>query len=120
PVDLTVKLTYFEIPVLARLNIPTGGAVCPNVYAGPAIGFKMSAKGEAESGSLSAENDIEGLKRTDFGIIVGGGLEFKLTSIRLLFDARYEAGLTSIDDTADAIDVKNGAISFMVGFGFTF
>jgi len=120
PVDLTVKLTYFEIPVLARLNIPVSGAVCPNVYAGPAIGFKISAKGTAEANGRSGEEDIKGIKSTDFGIVVGGGVEYKLTSGRLLFDVRYEAGLTSIDDTADARDIKNAALSFMVGYGFAF
>jgi hypothetical protein len=120
PVDLTVKLTYFEIPVLARLNIPVAGAVRPNVYAGPAIGFKMSAKGSAEANGRSGEEDIEGVKSTDIGLVVGGGLEYKLTSGRLLFDVRYEAGLTSINDTADARDIKNAALSFMVGYGFAF
>jgi hypothetical protein len=120
PVDLTVKLTYFEIPILARVNIPTSGTVDPYVFAGPAFGFKVSAKGQAEAGGFTAEEDIEGIASTDVGIVAGAGLEFRLTSIRLLIEGRYEAGLMNVNDSELAGDAKNAALSFMAGLGFPF
>jgi len=119
-VKLTMKLDYFEIPLLAKLYLPTESKVKPNLYAGPAMAFKVSSKLKGEAGSLSAEADLEGIKSTDFGIIVGAGMEYRLTSGCILFDLRYTMGLISIFDVADEADVRNSAVSIMVGYGFAF
>ena len=107
------NLSYLEVPVLVKFMIPTPGGVKPNLYAGPALAIKLSYKFKAEGGGVTVEDDIEGMKDTDFGIIVGAGVDIG----KLMVDVRYVLGLTTtFDDVED--DVKNGVISLMIGYSF--
>jgi len=112
-IDVSIKLNYIEIPLLIRLNVPVQGAsFAPNLFAGPAIAFNLSAKVKAEGGGESSEVDIkDDTKSTDFGLIVGVGSAFG----PLVLDIRYILGLSSIDDSAEKADVKNRVISFNAG-----
>jgi len=79
------NLSYLEVPVLVKFMIPTPGGVKPNLYAGPALAIKLSYKFKAEGGGVTVEEDIEGMKDTDFGIIVGAGVDIG----KLMVDVRY-------------------------------
>ncbi len=119
--DITAKfkLNYIEIPVLVKVMIPTTGNVKPVIFAGPAVGFLMSANVEAEALGISIDDDIKDeTKSIDFGLAFGAGVGFEITQGTITLDARYTLGLTTIDDTADEFDVKNGVISIMGGFSF--
>ena len=89
------------------------------LFAGPAIGILLSAKSVADPGE---EVDIkDDAKSTDIGFLAGAGVEYKMESGSVLFDVRYEVGLTTIDKgDGEAADIKNSAISFMAGYGFAF
>ena len=121
----TGKFTYLEIPVVLRYMVPMEGAVAPNLFAGIAPAFLLSAEVEAEydegmHGLLSATEttDVKDhTKSIDFGIVVGGGVNYDMGSGLLMFDARYTMGMTSIDDSDHDWDVKNKAITLMVGYG---
>ena len=114
------KLNYIEIPVLLRVNLPTEGKIKPMLYAGPALGILMSAKDEDE--------DIKDyLKTMDIGVVAGAGVAYQLEKGAISFEARYEVGMSTVYDLSDEEleghdqpDVKNGVISFMVGYGFAF
>lgn len=121
------KLNYLEIPVLAKLNIPMESSVKPNIFLGPALGINLSATYDmdyewwekedgviVEEGSESEDGDIEDIKGADFGLIFGAGVEFG----KITVDARYNLGLTTIDDSEEEADVKNSVISIMVGYSF--
>jgi outer membrane immunogenic protein len=116
----TLKLDYFQIPLLLKVYVPTEGKIKPHIFAGPAIAFNVKHKLREEALEVAAEADVENIKSTDFGIVAGAGFEYRLSSGCILFDARYEAGLTSIDDSGFDADVKNSAVSIMVGYGFAF
>lgn len=122
--DTTSKLTYIEIPILAKLNIQTEGSVKPNVFLGPSIGIKASAKIETEvspdplAGITSGEEDMEDVKSLDLGLAIGGGIDIEAGTGKVTLDARYTMGLTSIDDSADDLDVKNSVIAIMAGYCF--
>ncbi len=116
--DITSKwefsLSYLEVPVLVKFMIPAPGGVKPNLYAGPALAIKLSGKIKHEvPGWPVEEEDIEGMKDTDFGLIVGAGIDFG----KLMVDLRYVLGLTAISDDANN-DIKNRVISLMIGFSF--
>lgn len=112
------KLNYIEIPLLLRLNIPTEGSMTPAIFAGPSIGFLMSAKAEDE--------DIkELLKSTDFGLVFGAGLNHELSEDKgfITYEVRYSLGLATVFDLEEVDeqpDVKNMGISIMVGYGKSF
>lgn len=119
-VKVTMKLNYLEIPVLAKLSIPTPGNVRPSLFVGPSLAIKLSSKFKTEIAGISEEEDIEELKSTDFGLVFGGGIDFGLGRGKLTVDARYTLGLTKVHEPEEGeeIDIKNGAISIMVGYFF--
>ena len=117
---ISINLTYLEIPVLAKLTIPTQGNIKPNIFAGPSLAIKLSSKAKAEYAGESEEEDIEDLKGIDFGLIIGIGIDFSLDSLakeKLSVDLRYTLGLTTISKEEDE-DIKNSVISIMVGYYF--
>jgi len=120
PAKLTMKLNYLEIPVLAKLLIPTPGTVRPSLFVGPSLAIKLTGKGKVEYAGESEEADIEDVKSTDFGLVFGGGVDFALGQGKLTVDARYTLGLTTTREPEDGeeVDVKNGVISIMVGYSF--
>ncbi len=111
---LTYNLNYLEIPVLLKVNFPTGGNAGPNIFVGPAIAFNLSSTYTFEYDGEEDDGDLEDVTPVDFGIVVGGGINFGNINI----DARYNIGLSSIDDSGagDPADLKNSVISIMLGF----
>ena len=108
-----MNLSYFEIPVLIKLMIPTAGGIKPSLFAGPALAIKLSGKTKLEYAGETEELDIEKMKDTDFGLIIGAGVDFG----RLTVDLRYVLGLTAIEEEAE-FETKNGVISLLVGYSF--
>ena len=108
-----MNLSYLEVPVLLKLMIPTSGGVKPSLFAGPTLAIKLSSKTKLKYAGQTEEEDIEDMKDTDFGLIIGAGVDFGT----LTFDLRYNLGLTTISDIEDE-DVKNGVISLIVGYSF--
>jgi outer membrane protein W len=122
-VDLTLDLSYLEIPLLAKVYIPVQGKIRPNLFAGPALAVTLSAK-LRDNNSNESEDIKDGLDGTDFGAVFGGGVDFDLGQGALVLDARYTLGLSKIgkadpfDSTNAEADVKNGAFSASVGYKF--
>ncbi len=105
---------YIEIPLLLKLRIPTG-SISPVVFAGPAVGFKLSEKFEMNGESVP---DTTLLKDNDYGAIFGAGLDF---GRHLMLDVRYSMGLQKVFKVIEGetpIDVKNGVWSASVGIAF--
>jgi hypothetical protein len=138
-VTMTWSADYIEIPILFKYTIPTQGNVKPCFFAGPAVGLLMGSKIKVEyQGTTYLDWDVkDGLKSTDFGIAIGGGMVYQMTSMALTFDIRYTLGMTKYIDYEEFIkleppegeieiepygegdpDVKNANISFMVGLSF--
>lgn len=121
----TMSANYFEIPILAKLSIPTKGNVKPNLLLGPGVAIKLSAKDKAEGEiagvSSSVETDIsDDVKSIDFGLVFGAGVDFaKVGPGKITVDARYILGLTKPDDTGEDKNIKNSVISIMFGYCFS-
>ena len=117
---LWIKLDYLEIPVLVKIMAPSPGGVNPYLFAGPVFALKLSSKMKAEYAGDSEEVDIEDIKSTDFGLVIGAGVDFGFGASgmgKMTLDVRYSLGLSSISDF-EGDDVKNGVFSLMVGFSF--
>lgn len=108
--SLEFKLNYLQIPLLFVMQPAAGKSF---FYAGPDVGINLSAKVKAESGGLSAEEDLDEVKSLDLGLTVGAGLTFSQYSL----EARYTMGLSSFDDTTDPDDLKNSGFTFLLGMG---
>ena len=114
--DIDWKFMDIQIPVLAKFLIPMEGEFHPNLFAGPYLGFNMTA--EAEVGDADAE-DIEDYKSLDYGAVIGGGWEYAMGEAGMLtMDIRYVMGLSSLDDSDDELDFKNQSIQVFFGWAW--
>lgn len=126
-VEFTWKFYYIDINVLAKVTVPTEGAIAPYFVAGPYVGIKAS-HGWSSDPEADAESEAEVdaylddyMKGVDYGLVFGGGVDYELDSGHMItFDARYGLGLTTtVDDVeGEEVDVKNNSITFLVGYSF--
>lgn len=118
--ELTISLDYIEVPLLFKLLIPIEGSnIKPSIFAGPSIGFNMTAKSKVEFEGESQENDFKDeTKSTEFSLAFGGGLGFMVGKNELGVDVRYILGLSTFDDSSDPWDLKNNVINVNAYFGF--
>jgi hypothetical protein len=106
---------YIEIPLLLKLRIPTP-LVSPFVFAGPAVGFKLSEKLNVDGTDVPLGEAL--LKNNDYGAIFGGGLNI---GSHFQIDVRYSMGLQKVISTLEGetpLDIKNGVWSATVGIAF--
>ena len=106
------KLNYLNIPVNLKVNVTDG------LYfeAGPQLGFLMSANAEFDDGFESGEEDIKDeIKDIDFSGNVGLG--YTLDN-GLFFNARYNFGLSNINDFEGGEDLKNQNAVISLGIGW--
>jgi hypothetical protein len=115
--ESTLKLSYIDIPVLLKFNLPIKDRNwAPNLYAGPYLAFLMGADVDG--------NDVKDFfKSTDFGLVVGAGIDFRLGEGKNLLnlDFRYSMGMTKIYDLGDEFEVEayNNGFQFLLGYGFS-
>lgn len=110
--ESTTKLSYLEVPVLAKISIPLAPTMSYNVHAGPALGFKLSESFDPE---INSEADF--FKSSDLGAVVGLGLKFNALVSFVTIDARYTLGLSNVSDS-DTGEAKNRSLTLLVGLGF--
>lgn len=120
------RLDYLEVPVLLRFDL-SRGVIGPHLYAGPSVGFNVGCKVEyrGQAGSAGTNTDCGEdnfkPKTLDYGLTVGGGLDFNLGGIGATAGARYGIGLADIrNDNSDEFKsrVNNGVLSLYVGVLF--
>ena len=104
--DVTGKVDYINLPVMAKFYVSDGFSV----EAGPQIGFLASAKQDVDGESF----DIEDLKSTDIACNIGAG--YKVDS-GLNFGLRYSMGLTDVPDY-DTDGFKHSVLQLSVGYNF--
>jgi hypothetical protein len=113
------EFTYLHIPILLRARLMREGQFVPIVFAGPAVGFLLSAKD-------SGDDVKQFFKSTDFGADLGLGAEMMLGKMKALIDLRYYLGLTNAYSnpvpvlTMATMDfsMKNRGFIFTVGLIF--
>lgn len=116
--NMSYNINYFDIPVLAKLSVPTEGAFVPSFFAGPSFGLLVSAKEKMPD----EERDVkEYLKTMDIGLVFGAGADYKVGNGCIILDFRYSFGLTNIlDDAEEYEEMKTQGITFLAGYGFYF
>ena len=110
-----LKMTYLQIPALLRFELAaaTTGPK-PFLYAGPALAFKTSCdfevKGPGISASSSCDNADVNANSTDFSLIGGAGIAFRMGGRTVGVAVRYDHSLSKISDQSD---VKHRVISIL-------
>ncbi len=110
--EATASIDELSLPILVKLRllpVPT-----PYVICGGEIAYIMSSKavyefnnitdGESQSGT---EVYKVGVNRLDYGLVFGGGVEFKAGPVYVFIEGRYHIGLADIAGTdPDIPEVK--------------
>lgn len=109
-VDITVKLDYLNIPILAKYYLADGF----NMYLGPQIGFAVKKSTKGERHDMTVEADLEHINTFDFSGVVGVGYDFKFG---LFVDFRYSPGFTHLIKDVDSDEnARNSVFSFGIGY----
>ena len=109
--EQVLELTYFEVPVLARINLtPAGGGGHIHVFSGAAFGFMLSAQEVVDDEAEDVDDVVRG---DDFSLVFGGGFEYR----KLVIDLRYTRGLIDIA-RRNGRPMTTNAIGIMAGVKF--
>ncbi|GIV62235.1 MAG: hypothetical protein KatS3mg044_1101 [Rhodothermaceae bacterium] len=94
-----LELTYVELPLLVLRRFEMRGRLHPALMAGPAAAFLLDARfrWQPRGGGLEQEQSEDNVEGLDFGLVVGGGVEYELGGPRLSLSARASIGLTNIN-----------------------
>jgi len=104
------KLDYLILPTMAQFQVADGFSI----EAGPQIGFLLSAKAEAEGEEFDLKDFVKGLD-----LAAGIGVNYAMAS-GLNFGARYNLGLSNINDGEGSDDFKNQNNVIQVSVGYRF
>ncbi|MFP4416761.1 MAG: porin family protein [Chitinispirillaceae bacterium] len=138
-VDITNSLNYLEIPILLIGKLPLG-AITPQVFAGPAVAFRVGTGGSIELEGEGAdaireffptddeigESLDEQTNTIDFGIAMGAGVAIDFSPGEIILDVRYTLGLMDVyneDEVPEGeqfFEHKNANLSFMAGYSIGF
>lgn len=119
----TVKFNtdYLEIPLLLMYSFQKEDSkLIPSIFAGPFIGFNLSAKEKINIPGEEYTYDFKDeIKNMEYGVTFGLGLAKKMSRLTLHADIRYDLGLSYIaEDTEGDFSIKNRTWLFMLGIGF--
>ncbi|MDA8244073.1 MAG: porin family protein [Elusimicrobia bacterium] len=114
-----VRLTYLELPVLARFNFETRNGPKTALLIGPSFAFKLSARGEDRTVTSSSSGNLDNIRGFDPGVVAGGLVEMETSRGAIFLEGRYTRGLSTIDDSSGSrADIKNSVASVLLGYRF--
>ena len=102
------NLNYINVPVMVQYMWDNGF----RIEAGPQAGFMVSAKTETNDVTV---NNSDNVKHIDLGVGVGLGYVHPATGLGI--DARYNLGLSNINENSDVKSTNRG---FQVGLFYIF
>jgi|WetSurMetagenome_2_1015567.scaffolds.fasta_scaffold27917_3 hypothetical protein len=112
-----LSASYLEIVTLAKYNIPVDKSVKIFFVAGPQLGIKLSANNHTDANGT--DTDISSVvSGTDFDIVIGSGVAFKVGTGSFIADLRYNIGLSNINKSGVASNT-NQVFSLAVGYAFS-
>lgn len=118
--SVTHRINYLEVPIALRYFLTRNGDFRPNLFVGPAIGFKLNAT--ETNNKTNAKQDISSaINAVDLGLTAGFQLNFNGLGPRqrFLIDGRYTYGLPRTYNLVGAsIDRHNSVFTLTLGYGF--
>ena len=121
----TISLSYLQIPVNAQYKIDVG-SMSLLFQAGPYFGFAVSGKSKekikqdgktektTESIKFGTGKEDDGIKRGDFGLGFGTGLQFDNIQVGL----GYNFGLANIVDLGNKVVMRNHGLALTATYFF--
>ena len=114
----TYRLDDLEFPLTAKATFGSG-ALRPYLFAGPNVGYRLSAVVETAAGSGNFRNAT---RTTDIGVDLGAGVLHQLSGgTGLLLEGRYSVGLVNIFSTGPVGGTVNTRdLKVLAGITFAF
>jgi hypothetical protein len=100
-IDALLRLSYAEVPLTAKLLLPTGGIVRPYLYAGGFASFEVACSLMAVGMGVSLDigcDEAQDRGKSDYGVIFGAGSDFAVGPGAVTLDVEYAVGLRDISD----------------------
>jgi hypothetical protein len=114
-IESILHFDYIDLPILLRIKIPVGRTLSPYITIGPLLSYNIQAI-VTDNGSV---REITDLKKFDYGVSAGGGLQFFLLHQTFLIDARYYLGLAQIHAAeTNPLELKNNCLTVALGWMF--
>ncbi len=115
----TIKLGYLEFPALLKVKFPLT-EIKPYLIAGPTLGIKLSATQTQSTATQTVDTDVSSsVESTDFGLLFGAGMDFRVGARTLLFvQPAYSLGLSNILKNAPTSTIKNNGFQITAGVKF--
>jgi hypothetical protein len=115
----SVSLDYLEVPLLLKFVV-LPGPIQPNFFAGPYVGFVLESKADIAGINLDFQDDSQ----TDWGGILGVGINFNLAVTEIFVEGRYEWGFSNtysfnipfVEDVS--LGSKNSVFALAAGIAF--
>ncbi len=113
-----LDLSYIEVPVVARFDVPAGLPFTPFVLAGPSFGYNLQAKVKSDDPSQPTIS-VSGVRKLDTGLAMGVGLRIPIAGFKVTAEGRYTPSLQDVQTDANAaIPARNSVFTFMAGLVF--
>ena len=112
-IEGTAKINYLEIPLNFAYKFSISETSNFFVQAGPYLGYALSGKEKSDGETTDIEFGDGGMKRFDFGIGIGAGLELGPITPSL----SYQFGLANLSDDSE-VTIKNKVLQFSVAYMF--
>lgn len=112
------RINYLEIPIALRYFLTRSGDFRPNLFVGPAVGFRLNAT--EITTTTGAKRDMSNeINAVDLGVMAGFQLNFRGLGARqrFLIDGRYTYGLPETFTRLDA-NRHNSVFTLALGYGF--
>lgn len=105
-----LDLKYIELPAVVKLGIPLA-VFKPSIFGGAAVAFRTGCE-------LAGVDCGDAFASTDFLAVVGADAAIYVGEISLWADARYDIGLSDIEDADDVFGgLKNRNWNLTAGIG---
>lgn len=113
---------YLEALLLLKWWVLNSGPVRPFILAGPSYGRLSKAKSvvlDSLGKEIAAVDTKEYFRKDELAVVMGTGLEFKVSRLKLSLEVRYHLGLSNVALSGQGVDyIKNKSLSILGGFSF--
>jgi hypothetical protein len=109
------KLNYLEIPLNLAYNFSLSKKSFIFLQAGPYLGYAIGGKTKFVNEIEDITIGEDGIKRYDFGLGFGAGLEFR----SIVTSLNYQPGLANVNgDSADEVKLQHKVFQISVAYMF--
>lgn len=124
--DGTFNFSYLEFPLLAKVAFPIQASdrTSLHLFAGPTVAFELSCRVSGQIAGVPIDEDCDSpeveilRKKTDYGVLFGGGIGIGAGPGAITLDVAYDLGLRNLNDDPEAPDTSAKGRTLMLQAGY--